>query len=241
MTLVEVMMAIIIFAIMATGIAATLLQSRRLTEGSVAQANAQAAVESYMEQMENMLLTDLTCPTLADGVTVLKDAQGNPTFGAFGLIPTRTNNNSTPNDPLVWSNTGSGHPAIPNLASIIPGVTHTLTFPGVVDNLKEIPATPNNPGQPTTWAALWPSADNSAPAGAPGPTTPFPSTNNLHVDIWVWVTDLTQQNAAASSTNIYGNAQTVYGITIIYMWLYNSPAGKQYYIGSLHSIRSILS
>jgi prepilin-type N-terminal cleavage/methylation domain-containing protein len=245
MTLPEVMVAMLIFGLLGTGIAASFIQSRKLTEGSVAQANAQAAVESYMEQMENMLLTDLTCPTTNAG-TVLRDSQGNPTFAALGMIPTRKTNAVQPDDVLVWSNNGSGTPTIPLLSSIIPGVTHTSALntalsTGIVDNLKEIPATPNNPGATTTWSTLWPSADNYAPTGAPALTTPTPSQNNLHMDIWVWVTDLTQTNSATSATNKNGNAQTVYGITIIYMWQFNNGAGIQYFLGTLHSIRSVLS
>ena len=223
----------LLFGVLATGIAASLIQSRRLTEGSVAQANAQAAVESYMEQMENMLLTDLTCPFKNDG-TQLADAQGNPTFGALGMIPTRKTNAVQPDDVLVWSNPA----AIPLLSNVTPGVTPTTTFPGVVDNLKEIPSTPNNPGQLTTWATLWPTANNATPAGAPPLATPNPSTNNLHMDIWVWVTDLSQPNAATGPGNKNGNAQTVYAITVIYMWRNSSG---EYFIGTLHSIRSSLS
>jgi type II secretory pathway pseudopilin PulG len=251
MTLVEVMMALLIFGIVATGIIASLMQSRRLTEGSVAQANAQAAVESYMEQMENMLLSDLTSPYTNAG-TQLVDAQGNPTFGALGIIPTRKTNAVAPDDVLVWSNTGSGTPTIPILIVSGPGknftigTTPTTNFPGVVDNLKEIPSTPNNPGAQTTWAAIWPSANNESPAGAPPVTdpprtTPTPHQNNMHLDIWVWVTDLTQPNAVTGTSNPNGNAQKVYGITMIYMWQYNSSAGLQYFLGTLHTIRSILS
>jgi hypothetical protein len=235
MTLLEVMVAMFLLTLLSIGTAAALLQSRRLTEGSVAQANAQAAVESYMEQMENMTLKNLTCPNTSGGVQLV-NAQGNPSFAAGGMIPTQKTN-VVASDALVWSNTGAGIPTnIPLLSNVNPGVTPTSIFPGVVDNLKEIPATPGNPGAPTTWGALWPTANNPAP-----PVTPAPSKNNLHMDIWVWVTDLTQPNASTDSTNKNGNAQTVYAITMIYMWQFNSPAGIQYFIGTLHSIRSPLS
>jgi prepilin-type N-terminal cleavage/methylation domain-containing protein len=245
MTLTEVMVAMLIFGLMSAGVVAGLVQSRRLTEGSVAQASAQAAVESYMDQLESMSLQQL----------LNLDSNNNPQWTPLYAIPTqKTEDPVTGLDPLVWSNIAAanppaqgfgGLPTIPQLSTLrlTPGVTPA----GVVDNLKEIPADTNNPGAQTTWngkTGIWPGA-NYGTANLPEDSNGNviqPHTNNLHVNIWVWVSDLSDPNPAVDATlNPTGNAQAVYGITIIYTWQFNNGLGTQYYMGTLHTVRSSLT
>jgi type II secretory pathway pseudopilin PulG len=238
MTLVEVLMAMAVFALVSAGVMAGMIQSRRLTMGSVAQSSAQAAVESYMEQMESMNLQFL-----------VNSANSNPlipTWTACYGIPTQQDS-TTGSDPLVWSNTGTGTPSIPDITTLTPGVTPTGL--GIVDNLKEIPANPNSSGSTTTWNVVWPHANLSTvwtsqaatPTATVNETNSAPKTNNLHMNIWVWITDLSATNSIASSANPNAYAQTVYGITIIYTWQFWDGLGMQYFMGTLHSVRSKVS
>ena len=216
MTLVEVMVALTIVVMVFAGTLAGLVQSRRLTEGSLAQSNAQAAVASYMEQLKSMPIYQL----IGDPNQTVDNA-GNytPNLGASFSLPTIQNDSTAGADPLMTSN-GT---AIPTISSLIPGQTPT----GVIDNLKEVPANPSNPGSATTWNAVWPAAQLSTA----NETNTTPMSNNLHVNIWVWVTDL-------SGTSTY--AQNVYGITMIYTWQFKDGLGTQYFIGTLRSVRSIV-
>jgi hypothetical protein len=229
MTLVEVVVATFLLAVLSVGIFGGMIQSRRLTEGSNAQASAQAAVESYLEQLENMDIHLLL---------------GNAPQNAPSIIPNWTANYDIPTqqdstlggDPLRWSNTGTGIPAIPELDTLTPGVTPT-TPAGIVDNLKEIPFNPSNQGASTTWASIWPNAKSTANPD----NSANPMTNTLHMNIWVWITDLTTGNSNPSATNPNAFAQSVYGITIIYTWQFYDGFGTQYFMGTLHAVRSPIS
>jgi hypothetical protein len=223
MTLVETMVALLVGSLVFAGIIGGLVQARQLTARSVAQATVEATVESYMEQMKSMPLQNLICPTGAPA-----NADGSPSWTKEATITIQT---ATGNDTLIWSDNGSTT-TIPPFSDLIPGVTHPA---GVVDNLKELATNPQNPGAPTTWKAIWPYAANL-------PATGIPSQNNLHLNVWVWVTDLSDPDPATTAQNTNGNAQAVYGLTIIYTWqFYDGLGGTRYFMGSLHAIRSSLS
>ncbi|HXA14553.1 MAG TPA: prepilin-type N-terminal cleavage/methylation domain-containing protein [Opitutaceae bacterium] len=213
MTIIEVAVALSILGLVFAGVLGGLIQSRRLTEGSVAQSSAQAAVESYMEQMLSMPLASLTGSI--NGINT-------NTAPAPYQIPTMKDETNT--DYLEISNNGSTTPTIPDLSTLTPGVTPT-TPAGIIDNLKEIPANPNNPGTLSTWTVIWPNAQ----LATSNQTNATPRTNNLHMNIWVWLTDLSGTTP---------NAQTVYGITMIYTWQFWDGFGTQYFMGSLRNIRS---
>jgi Tfp pilus assembly protein PilV len=227
-TLVEIITALFVLWLVIAGALAGLIQSRRLTEGSVAQSSAQAAVESYMEQMMSMPLASLI-GTNNNGINtsntntyITATSGGTSTGSQWYVIPTQKD--ETNYDGLEISNNGSSTPTIPDPSTLTPGKT-PITPAGVIDNLKEIPANPNAPGTLTTWSALWPNAlSTSIPTN-----TATPRTNNLHMNIWVWLTDL---------SNTTPNAQAVYGITIIYTWQFWDGFGTQYFMGSLRNIRS---
>ena len=220
MTLIEVTMALTIAVMVFAGVLGGLVQSRRLTEGSLAQSNAQSAVASYMEQLKSMAIYDL----INDDSTTypkLVDSAGNyqPHLDSSYSLPTIQNESTAGADPLVTSN-GT---AIPDITTLTPG--HTPS--GIIDNLKEIPANPSNEGSPTSWSTVWPGAQLSTA----NETNSSPMSNNLHMNVWVWVTSL-------SSTGTY--AQNTYGITMIYTWQFWDGFETQYFMGSLHSIRSIV-
>jgi type II secretory pathway pseudopilin PulG len=227
MTLVEVMTAMLIATIVFAGVIAGLVQSRRLTEGSLAQSNAQAAVESYMEQMTNTVsLANLINSTSTD---VAGNPQNpNPSLTSYS-IPTQSSDASFGNDPL-WTSTGTP----PDLQQIkqTPGVT---SFANCVDNLKEVPANPNNPGATIAWGTLWPGTNTTVskvhvPLDTLGNVVP-PKINNLHLNLWVWVQNISDTSSSFTPRNVYS-------ITIIYTWQFFSGLGKQYYVGSLRTVRS---
>jgi Tfp pilus assembly protein PilV len=212
MTLVEVVIAMTVLAIAMGGIFATLLQSRRLTEGSVVQASALTIVQGYVEQMKSLEILELV-----GGTT---DIYGKPVLTTTSYaIPTRSD--STTLDPLM---TSTGTP--PDLSTIVPGVTPN----GVVDNLKnfdiakdisEAEKSSTSVATPVAWSSVWPKAKNY-PSGTVG-------SSDLKINLWVWITDL-------SGTSILSSK--AYGITVIYTWQYNDGRKAKYNIGTIRSIRS---
>jgi hypothetical protein len=218
MTLVEVALALTILALALGGVLAALIQSRRLTEGSVSQNSALTIVQGYMEQMKNMELKDI--------VNAAKDpaSGGVPNLGSSFTIPTRykeppTTGADDGKDPLL---TTPGTP--PSLSSLTPGVTPN----GVVDNLKDFSDNSGTRGGAATWAATWPGAQNYPTIDANVQTSaPYPG--DLHLNMWVWVQDLSGTTA---------NAAQVYGITVIYTWQYVDGKKIRYVMGTVRSIRS---
>jgi hypothetical protein len=183
------MVAMLIATFLFLGIIATLIQSRRITESSVAQNAALSAVESYVEQMKSMTSAQLNT---------------NP-------IPTQLNYNT--NATLAPS---TGTP--PLLSSFTPGTTPT----GITDNLQDIPSNVNNPGAAVAWTTLWPNAQNFPTGGAANAYR-----NDLHLDIWVWINNLTPT---------YPSTASAYGITIIYTWQFWNGFGNEYHVNSLRTI-----
>lgn len=103
MTLIEVMAASVILAMVVLGVLQGMLQSRRMTEGSVRQASVASLVQGYLEQLKSIKYGDLpSSPTATPGagavadwvaaanIEVLKDSsQADATFClAVGAAPT---------------------------------------------------------------------------------------------------------------------------------------------------------
>lgn len=247
-TLAEVVVAMGILAILLLGVLAILTQSRRTTDESIYQGTATTIATGYMEQLRSMDLAFL-CNY---------DTNGNAQLTASYSIPTLypqpdVNSEATP-DPL---STTPGTP--PALSSITPGTTpnglvdnlksfdmaksigaanvgvqdtsNTSTAGGTTSTATVVTAR-------STWPALWPNARNyptastgSTTGGAvnPTPTTTTPGVTDLHLNLWVWVRDLTGATP---------KAQKVYGITLYYTWQYRDGAKVRYAMNTLHAIRS---
>lgn len=240
MTLVEVVVAIAIMAMLSLGILSVLMQSRRLTEGSIYQETANTIASGYMEQMRSMDLAVL-CNYDTNGNAQLTASYTIPT-----LYPQPDSGVEATSDPLA---TTPGSPPAPS--SIVLGTTPT----GTVDNLKSFDmsktATAGNVSAvdtsgsgvnavttTTTWPLLWPNALNypasttgttSTTAQNPTPTTTTPGINDLHLNLWVWVTDLSGTSASATK---------VYGITLYYTWQYRDGNRVRYAMNTLRTIRS---
>ena len=218
MTLVEVLVAMTVLAVASGGIFAILLQSRRLTEGSVAQNSALTIVQGYLEQIKNMELKSVTGGTDDDDLPVL-DTNSH-------AIPTMLD--STIGDPL-WTSTGSP----PDLATITPGTTPV----GVVDNLRgfdmfkdltDTSSDSTDSGDASTslvaWTTAWPNARNY-------PATANVGRTHLKMNFWVWVNDLSGGTA---------HARRVFGITIIYTYQFLDGGKPRYHVGSVRAIRSMV-
>ncbi len=216
MTLVEVMIAMCVLALAAGGVYASLMQSRRLTEGSVVQNSALTIVQGYVEQMKNMELDRLIGDTTGTGTHVLNTS-------SFA-IPTRSDDST-----LDVINTSTGSP--PSMSTLTPGTTPS----GVTDNLKNFDILKDSTDTTMTdtsdtsyaytgkvnWNTVWPNA------------TTFPATqvgrNDLKLNVWCWLSDL----SASGST-----AQKVFGITVIYTWQYRDGGRVKYIMGTVRAIRS---
>jgi hypothetical protein len=216
MTLVEVAIALSILALSLGGILAALIQSRRLTEGSVSQNSALTIVQGYVEQMKNMELMQIVNSTTDPA------SGGIASLGSSFSIPTRYKEPPATgsDDGLDPLNTSTGAP--PSLSSITPGVTPS----GVVDNLKDFSDNSGLQGAATAWSTIWPGAKNyPTPSSLVQTSTAYPG--DLHLNMWVWVQDLSG-----------GNAANVYGITVIYTWQFTDGAKVRYLTGTVRSIRS---
>lgn len=104
MTLVEVLIASVVLSLLSLGVLAMIIQSRRLTEGSIVQNSVVTVMQGYIEQVKSMdysLLapslpsapaTPITIPTVLDEVTPdpLTLSWGTPptSMPAIGSTPT---------------------------------------------------------------------------------------------------------------------------------------------------------
>lgn len=208
-TLVEISVSMTLFALIIIGVIGVLIQSRRLTEGSIYQNSATTIVQGYVEQMKNMELSDLpyytSAGTLVAGTGSSADANlpyytytgstlvAGPQAGctASNDVPTRLD--EVVHDPLFIS---SGTP--PNVATITPGNNAPS---GVIDNVKyiDINQTPDN------------------------------AADDLQIRLWVWVQDLSSGSPSTTA---------VRSIIIIYQWRVKDGARFRYWIGTVRTIRS---
>lgn len=206
MTLIEVVVALSVFALLLTGILSVLLQTRRLSSASVAQNCALIIIQGYIEQIKNLPLSDFVHASDTDPIS-------NPQLTTSFDLPTLKDPSNTS---IVLSTTPSTV-----AASTLTGGTPGTTPTGVVDNLEtfDLDST-TNPGT-TTWASVWPGASNY-------PTT-TPGKADLHLNVWVQITDLTPTVSAKSKA---------YGILLVYTWQYIDGGRIRYAKDSIRAIRS---
>jgi len=210
---VETMFALAILTMLLGGLVSTMIQSRRLTEGSIDRMLASVIAQSYMEQIKAMQISIMANQTSAGA------AQLTASFS----LPTQAS--QTVSDPL---STTPSTVSIPALSALTAGTTPT----GVIDNLKDFNPNANGVGTSngvaSTWALTWP---NATSAGWSSATAATPYANDLHMNIWVWITD---PNTGGTLAN------TAYGITMIYTWQVNDGFRIHYFADELHAIRSIV-
>lgn len=211
MTLMEVITALAIMTMIIGGVLATLLQTRRLGTASIAQSCAITIVQGYVEQLKNIPFKDFI-----NGTGSQSDI---PQLSASYSLPTKKDQTSS--DPINTIETTP--PSIPasTLLNGTPGVTPT----GVYDNLQSFDMDSTNTAGTTTWAAAWPGANTSL---VPYPTNK-PGANDLRMNFWVQITDLTP-NATPKCK--------AYGILIVYTWQYIDGGKIKYAKDSVRTIRS---
>lgn len=121
MTLVEVLLATIVMGMLVSGILATIIQTRRLTEGSIVQNSANTILQGYIEQIKTMAYdTDLVCsPSSAP----------NPFVAATSLsVPCARDETVAGQDPIYLS-AGTPPTALPAIGTMPTGAVdnpHTI-------------------------------------------------------------------------------------------------------------------
>jgi Tfp pilus assembly protein PilV len=152
LTLVEVMIASTVMCMLVGGILATVIQSRRLTEGSIVQNSANTILQGYIEQMKTMAFdTDLVCsPSSAPNPYVV---------GTSLSVPCARDETAAGQDPIYLS---AGTPP-----ATLPPIGTTPT--GAVDNnhaisIKTPAVNPNDTLNLNLW--LW-VVDQSDPLNRP--------------------------------------------------------------------------
>lgn len=141
LTLVEVMVAVGVLTMLAGGMLAALIQSRKLTEGSIYQSSANTVMQGYIEQIKNMEFADLPYTT-SSGTVVPGSVVGSPaTLLTRSVTRVIASDGTVENakDALVISTATT----IPAPSAMLSGTTPT----GVVENIKtfDINSTPDNP------------------------------------------------------------------------------------------------
>lgn len=130
MTLVEVMIAGMVMALILSGMLMTLIQSRTMTEGSIMQSSATAIIQGYIEQIKNLdfdsvPLSPTTQPaTGATPVTV--DTSPSDLVLSWGTPPTTipavntTPTGATDNKPKPVDSSGNPIASIPGIPITTP-------------------------------------------------------------------------------------------------------------------------
>lgn len=208
MTLVEVIVALSVLSLLIAGILAVLLQTRRLSAASVAQNCAITIVQGYIEQIKNIPLQQFVNANPIDPLT-------NPQLTASFTLPTLKDQTAASASIQLATTPSTVTPA--TLLNAAAGVTPT----GVVDNLQSFDMDSVSATGTSTWAAVWPSAQNY-------PTT-TPGRSDLRMNFWVQITDLTPTASAKSKA---------YGILIVYTWQYLDGNRIRYAKDAVRSIRS---
>ncbi len=210
MTLVEVIVASGVLAVMLGGILSSLIQMRRQAAAGVAQNTALTIVQGYIEQIKNIPLQDFVN---SDPV----DKQNNPRLTVSFALPTLKDQNAT----VIPLYTTPSTVALTTLTGAQPGVTPT----GVVDNLQTFDMDSRQIPGTATWATVWPGANSTL---TPYPTT-VPGKTDLRMNFWVQIADLSPTSSAQSK---------VYSVVIVYTWQYLDGGNIKYRMDSVRTMRS---
>lgn len=140
LTLVEVLVASAVLAMLGGGMLAVLTQSRNLTEGSIYQNSANTIMQGYVEQIKNMEFADLPYLTAAGTVVPGSVVDAPTTILTRGVRRVTGADGTMENisDPLLISTSATIPAANTILAAAVPT--------GVADNVKtfDINNTPTN-------------------------------------------------------------------------------------------------
>lgn len=110
LTLVEVVFASAILSMVMLGVLQGMLQSRRMTEGSVRQASVASLVQGYMEQMKSLKYGDLTVsPTATPGTGLASD------WNAANEVVLK---DSTQTNTIIYLAVGNAPTSLPAISSL---------------------------------------------------------------------------------------------------------------------------
>ncbi len=212
MTLVEVIVAIGVLAILLGGILTGLVQMRRQAAAGAAQTTALTIVQGYIEQIKNMPLQQFVNSDPAD-------KQNNPRLTESFALPTLKDQSATV---ISLSTTPSTVPLY-TLTGAKPGVTPEK----VVDNLQSFDMDSRGATGTATWASIWPGANSAL---TPYPTT-IPGKTDLRLNFWVQISDLTPASSVQSK---------VYSVVIVYTWQEVNGGNIRYRMDSVRTLRSVV-
>jgi type II secretory pathway pseudopilin PulG len=213
MTLLEVVVAMFVLALVFGGMLDALAQTHRMNAAVIAQSNATAIAQGYMEQLKTMLLSEFINSSGTD-------ANSSPQLTATYSLPTCQSPSATAvqlytTPPTVLVSTLLGSP---------PGTTPTGA--NVVDNLQSFDVDNTASTATTTWSAVWPHATSYTYS------TASPGLSDLHMNFWLQITDLNPSSIPKCKS---------YGILLVYTWQYNDGTRVRYQMSSLRGIRSAIS
>lgn len=142
LTLVEVLVASAVLVLLVGGIFGSLIQSRKLTEGSIYQNSANTIMQGYVEQIKNMEFAELP----------YTDAAGNVMPGIVPGEPATllTRNATLITDASDSTTVNQPDPFVISTATTIPdprAILNAAAPANVADNIKtfDVNNTPNNP------------------------------------------------------------------------------------------------
>ena len=212
MTLVEVIVAVGVLAMMLGGILSSLVQMRRQAAASVAQNCALTIVQGYIEQIKNIPLQQFVNSDPFD-------QQNNPRLTVSFALPTLKEQAVS----SIQLRTTPSTVALSTLTGARPGVTPT----GVVDNLQSFDMDSRLLPGTASWATVWPGANASLTAY---PTT-VPGKTDLRMNFWVQISDLSPTSPAQTK---------VYGVVIVYTWQHLDGGVIKYRMDSVRTMRSVV-
>jgi len=210
MSLIEIVVALGVLAMLLAGILAVLTQTRRLTAASIAQNCALTIVQGYIEQLKNIPLQQFVNAAPGDPLV-------NPQLTTSFTLPTLKDQTNTTVQLVTTPSTVTAS----TMLNATPGTTPT----GVYDNLQSFDMDSRVNAGTTTWSAAWPDA-NTTLVAYPSTT---PGKSDLRMNFWVQITDLSPSSSAKSKA---------YGILIVYSWQYLDGSKVRYAKDAVRSVRS---
>ena len=140
LTVVEVMIACGILAIVVLGVLQGMLQSRRMTEGSIRQATTASLVQGYLEQIKNLKFASTSnalpsSPATSPGTTVADWQAYVGTPGTDDSNPTLLLKDSGQNDVIFCLCVGAAPTTLPDISTLPSDVSyHTESVD--IDNIN---------------------------------------------------------------------------------------------------------
>jgi hypothetical protein len=221
------MISMLVLTLLLLGLMGSVIQSRRVNEGTLGRMVATQVAQGYMEQLRGMNTrkSSSTTVTISNG----DDGTGSALVSSF---PIQMYTNQGDTTFIIWTT-----PSTTTLTLTTGKQSSPPASSGAVDNLDDINQASYGisaaqlteaKGAATTWASAWPGGSASTNVTTPWGqySSPTPYTNDLKMNFWLQVKAL-------------GNITTpCYGITLIYSWRIQDGGRNTYYSEMSQNIRS---